>query len=606
MSSVRTGGGWRRAAAGLVGYVWPPLVVSGVATGITGWAAGGEWIPEVAELALVAAVGVWLGTSRLIPRERGTPWRRLQVAAGCLAPLLPTNLLFIDPASHLPPAAMTLALSLAVGGLLGTSSYVWALERFRRGSARLAALCAGPVVIWVLIAAFTVTYLGVSLSRWWLFRQGAQDMGIYHQALYNTLHGRFLSYSTDFRFAGTPLCRLGDHCEPLLLAFLPLYAVWATPVWLLVAQVLGLAWGAVPVARLARRWYSPSAGAVAAFVYLTFPGLDRALYSDFHVGVLALPLVLWGLYLGLERRYFASAIALVLAMAGKESIPGNVLMVGLYLAWRGERRYGLATCVGALVCFALAMGVVIPHFSPTGHSLYGGLLHDRHREALAWGQWAPVAAYLVKRVEYLLYLGGGVSELWLVSPVEFLLAAPDLLMAMAGGMPAMVTIGGHYHVMILTGFVLGGVRGLSHLRSALSARAGCRGADIRRALLIGFAGAAFTFALNSYSLLSTRPSEWLEWPTEEGRRQHRLLAAVPDEVPVLTNMGALAAYLGRRELLVLDTNAGEPAAVPRASLDRVRYLVLWVRDFPDQPTRAPAPPGLRLIGHAGELWVWEV
>lgn len=394
-------GGLLRTASGLQSFGLATAAGLGVACRTS----GGALVPDWWGIVLSGWLLGWAGSATLLsrsPEALATQARRL---ARVLSPL---GLWLVLP-FLLPAVKPRLLLDAwALGGCGAMAAALWVLPRCGEMPGALRRIVHWTGAVWVLTLLWGSVYFTATALHWWRFGQYSQDMAIYEQAMYNTLHGHFLAYSTDIRFPRTELHRFADHFEPIILGFLPLYALWRTPLWFLLAQAFVPATGAVPLARITAGWCrSPTAGLVMACLYLLFPGLHIALWHDFHPIVLAGALVLWGVHWGLQRRTALCVLMLVLAMACKENVPGTVATVGLYLAWRGQRRLGLGIAAGAVAWGLVAVLLVPRLFSPTSASFYSHLLTAP--AAAVAGSAGGTTAYLAHRLDYLTSVLGGVG-----------------------------------------------------------------------------------------------------------------------------------------------------------------------------------------------------
>ncbi len=595
-----------RALAGLPGLAEVALVAwAGV--GMAAHHCGGFVAEWWAGGALLAVAG-WLLAGWLCAGEPGQVQALLGRLAQCLGPL---GLLAVEPLALMAPASVSL------GGLVdcwawgitaGLAAWWWLDGGARRVPDRLDRVLGSTRVIWAMALLWGGGLAAGTILRWYTFGQSSQDMAIYEQAVYNTLHGRFLEYSLDIRFAGLPMARFADHFEPTLLLFVPLYALWQTPAWFLLAQALVPASGAVPVALLARRWYGPgAAGFVFAALYLCFPGLHSAIWFDFHLGVLAGALVLWGTYFAVERRWRPAMVMLVLALGCKESIPGTVAMLGVFLAWCGQPRRGLALTALAVVWGVVAIKVITPYYSPTHQSFYGHLLAERGPVLDA--AWPHAAAYCGRLIGYLVAIIGPVAAVCLLDPVGLLIAGPEVALNQLSGNPWMHVIMAWYHVMPAVGVLIGGIRGArwlsDRLARAVSATERSRREDVARSVLVGVAVAAGLFCYG-WSRVAVDPFRLLRWPGAEAREVNRLMAQVPDEAPVLAGDGGLASHLARRRLAVYRNAPGRLDDEVLRGYQAVQYVALRVRLTQVDAAAVEARYGLAEVGHVGDLWLWRV
>ncbi len=599
----------RDGAWQVVGYLWPAAVVVAVGFSFTAYSCG-AFLWSFALGAVPLTLAVWAAVVRLIPATRGSLSARMQLAAVCLSPLLLLGYRAFGLLAYLPSTLVPLSPALAVGGCVGLSAYFWGLERLRGFPEWLSKQSGGSVavsLVWLMSGVWFVALFAMTVRHWLNLDQLTQDMAIYEQALYNSWHGHFLEYTLDLRFPGIGFSRLGDHFEPIMLVFLPLYRVWASPVWLLLAQAAALALGAPAVARMTRQWYGSAFAALAfAFAYLMFPGFYAALISEFHAVVLAVPCLLWGVCFGLERRWTASAACLVLAMGCKESLPATVFLIGLYLAWRSDRRFGLAVSGVALVWLWVAVHVIIPHFSPTGSYLYTDMLAEPTRQALLAGDWSRVGWYLMKRCDHLLYLGGTVGELCFLAPATLALSGADIALQAVSGYVAFTLVMGHYQTTVCLGFILGGIKGLAWLRNRLATGSAERRRRVSQALVLGFAGMTVTFALHTSSPLSCFRWDWFRPPASDVREELRLLARVPEGAPVLTNSPAVASHLARRRLIILGDLSKHLTALTGPPGARVDFVALTSYSGGNDGLDPRIRRLLTLVGHSGDVWLWAV
>ena len=87
---------------------------------------------------------------------------------------------------------------------------------------------------------------------------------------------------------------------------------------------------------------------------------------DFHEVAFAVPLLAFSLSaLGAGRLRAALAWAAPLVLV-KEDLGLTLAVIGLLVAWRGERRLGLAAAIGGAAATFVEMTVVIPAISPAG------------------------------------------------------------------------------------------------------------------------------------------------------------------------------------------------------------------------------------------------
>ncbi len=275
-------------------------------------------------------------------------------------------------------------------------------------------------IVWLLILAFVVTFVTLSLGRHTALGSNGMDLGNVDQALWNTAHGDFLAFTN----MAPVRSRLALHVEPILLLFVPFYWIGlGGPQLLLVVQAIVVGLGALPLYWLAQdvlsgsRKYEvgsreggskdPTLGGscsllltpyysllliVFPLAYLLLPALEAAVMYDFHAVTLASTFLLFAFYFGLRRRPWLFSLFVLLTLACKEDMGLTVAMLGLFMivAWR-RWRWGAITALVGVAWFVIAVFLIQPRFSPTG----GNIQADRY----AWLGDTPLAiiSTLVRR-----------------------------------------------------------------------------------------------------------------------------------------------------------------------------------------------------------------
>ena len=190
------------------------------------------------------------------------------------------------------------------------------------------------------------------------------DLAVQDQAIWNSLSGRLLESSIT---ADTPTI-LGHHFSPLLLALVPVYAVWADVRALLIAQTVILAAAVIPI-----YWYARAqlgnclALAISASFFLS-PALQYVNLYDFHEIALAMPLLSFATLFLLRRHYVPFLVSISLALLAKEEIAIVIVGFGIFLfAYHRARVLGLLLAVSGAAAFFLLALYVIPHFYGGGY-----------------------------------------------------------------------------------------------------------------------------------------------------------------------------------------------------------------------------------------------
>jgi uncharacterized membrane protein len=217
---------------------------------------------------------------------------------------------------------------------------------YRRSPGRRSA----ALTLCLLTAAVAAGYAARSLIRYWRGHANAWDLGNFAQPLWRAAHGYGMTstwhdgrplwgdHGSFAFYLYTPLARLGDPSQALLVAQAVLVAAWI-PVVYLYARALRL-----------DRGLALALGCVAA----ASRPIENGAFFDFHPEC-ALPLLLLGVLLCHRREHRLGMLACALAAAASKDIAAlTVGMALLYLAVV-ERRLRKATALAGGLVAALAL-----------------------------------------------------------------------------------------------------------------------------------------------------------------------------------------------------------------------------------------------------------
>jgi alpha-glucosidase (family GH31 glycosyl hydrolase)/uncharacterized membrane protein len=310
---------------------------------------------------------------------------------------------------------------------------------------------------------------GLALTRHAAGGTHAEDLGFTDQVIWNFLRAQWFrtsiyqgaaDWNTEFDIAhiARPDSLLAFHVEPMLLLFVPAYALGGDARFLLGLQALCLALGAVPAYRLGVRWGGTRwTGAAIAAAYLLSPLGQWAVLSDFHTTSLAAPLLLFAFERWAAGHSRAFVQAALLAVTAREDVALVVAGLGLVAIAGGWRRTGLllAGC-GTWAC--VASFLIMRAYSGGSMPLagrYTGMQADPASVLESLGR--PIV------VEYAmtLWLGGG----WLawLSPLVLIPALPILALNLLSSSPWMAAGKAHYSVLVLPFLIAGAAGGLGRV-----------------------------------------------------------------------------------------------------------------------------------------------
>ena len=228
-------------------------------------------------------------------------------------------------------------------------------------------------VFCLMACTYFVVFSALSILRYQSFNIDGYDLSIFEQAVWNSLHGHILETSIlpDITLL------LSQRFSPILLAFVPLYAVWSSPIVLMVVQTLGIAVAAFPIYWFARSRVGHLLALAVASAYFLYPALQGANLFEFHEIVLAIPLFSLATFFMLRRTYAPMLVCLGLTLLVKEDMAFVVIAFGLYIFLVQRRiRLGLGLSLFGVVWAVLLLQYVIPYFNGaplgTGNYYYFG------------------------------------------------------------------------------------------------------------------------------------------------------------------------------------------------------------------------------------------
>lgn len=272
----------------------------------------------------------------------------------------------VGPFDFLREGGLILLLAVAgvaAGGLLSSpvGRKVWGrLGRWVR-------LLKPGTAVGLLVASYFGLWATLSYLRHASFHSHAYDLGILAQAMWNTINGRPFATTVMFEYTSN---LLAHHFAPILLLIAPLYALWPHPETLLVVQAAALALAIIPVYRIGRRLGGEPTGLALAAAYWLYPPVHYVNLFDFHEIALAVPLLAFALEAFLADRPRRGALFIGLALLTREEVAVVTAGVGLWLFFRGRRRWGLALVAVGTLWAALTIGWLEPALGGTGRYYY--------------------------------------------------------------------------------------------------------------------------------------------------------------------------------------------------------------------------------------------
>jgi uncharacterized membrane protein len=410
----------------------------------------------------------------------------------------------------------------------------------RAHMARALAADRGLLAVTAAAGVASALFAGLAVARHRAYGSMAMDFAFFDQIVWNSSRGRI--FETSF----VPYNFVGQHVEPVLLLFVPLYWLRATPEWLLVVQALAAGGAAVALYLLARaRLSRPWLAAVVAASFLLSPVLHGALAFDYHSEVLAPLLVFCGLALLVRGRERAGVALLLSTLLLKEDAALVLIGVALPLWFIGTRRAAVVCAVAGLAWVAIVVGLYMPwvrggesdleaRYAHLGSGV-SSILRAVVSEPVETARFAAGDNQRTAAVRQLVYQGG----IPLLAPVALLAAAPIALLQFLSSHDAQQALRLHYGIQVLPLITFATVEGLRRLerRSALGVRLA--------AITLGVGALVSMLLTSPYAPTGAYDASRYARPAHAASIE-RALAQIPDDAPVSAQSG-LAAHVSHRE-----------------------------------------------------------
>lgn len=453
-----------------------------------------------------------------------------------------------------------------------------------------------------MILLYIITFAHLALLRHASFNSSGFDLGIYDQVTWNTLHGRFLFYTTT----GQPLSHLSNHASPIMLLVAPLYLIHSGPETLLILQPLVIGLGGWPLFWLARQKLANDVAALSLLLgYLLFPTLQIVNLWDFHPPVLAVGLVMAAFYCLETHRRGWFLLLTILIMACKEHLPLMVAFMGLYTLFRHrDWQLGLTTIALAGAWFFSVMYWVIPAHSVSGDHIFIGYYADLGDSAgeivltaltrpdlVINNLWQPA------KLAYLFAIFTPFAYLPLLGLPVLLIGTPMFAINLLSANPAMHdATGAQYGADVAPWLAWASLYGLVTVRQMVQQSNWLQQRLSEQTVITGLSGLLIITALiwqlfRGYSPLALNPPHWTI--TDHDRLADRFIAQIPPDAP-LSAQGKLYPHLSNRliayqlpdvheaDYIFLDVTRGtwpiHPADLRSLTLDLLRSGEFGVLD----------------------------
>ena len=368
------------------------------------------------------------------------------------------------------------------------------------------------------------------------------DVGLYDQGLWLMSRG----HSPFVTLMGRNL--LGDHASLILILLIPLYWIVPGTMTLLVVQAIAVAAGAIPIYLLSKHLLDSGAMAFCtALLWLANPALNGGAMENFHPDSFLALFIPLCFYAAFTKKWKLFAAAVFLSLLVKEDVLLLMVPLGLFVAWKFDRRKGLLVAASSVAVTILGMFVMMRHLIgvPTRNGWripFGGVVGFLKE---IFTNPTNVAKYLWDddRPMYLLKMFAPFGALFALAPSVAMIAFPVLASNVVSTFWYQHQIEYHYSIVAVAPLVVATVLGVKKLgphwgRVGMAAAVSCT---------------AVTFVLWGIHPLSAHPRVALTAGAPVAQAGIDIIRDIPEDA-VISAYDPLTAHLGHRQQVYFFPN----------------------------------------------------
>lgn len=446
-------------------------------------------------------------------------------------------------------------------------------------------------LIWSLALVFFELYTWTSYAHWAAFEYRTFDLAYYVQAIWQLVHGRL-----DVSVEGVPL--LGNHVEPIVLLFAPIFFLVRHPLIFVIVQNAALA-AMGPVAfDIGRRLaLDRRAALLLAGALLITPAAGYIALHEFHPEALTAPLVLLIFHARLRGSLWAHWGWMIALLACKENM---ALLLAVYCAVHLvlERKRPMAELsawylwpfVLAVLWFFLCTKVITPALNPGNidylalYDRLGSSAGDILRNAITQPQRVIAAlSHSLTNGNLLWALLLPFLALPILKPRWLLIAAPILLQHLLSWRSSEWTIYFHYAAPLLPLFWIALAQAVAHVNHSSFVPVWVR-QSIPVAVLAGCMVAQFLLGPAGNVIATTK--SWISGAPERARKTAFLRQITPD-ASVLAPLPYLSHLAMREKLYSLHYVLKGLKTLSRSTYEPPPPTDLVLIDYDDSATFDP-------------------
>ncbi len=223
---------------------------------------------------------------------------------------------------------------------------------------------------------FFLLYSLLSITRHNNYNSFGFDLGLADQVVWQYSHFSLPITSIHF-YPFTSL--LTDHIELIYAPLGVFYWIWNDVRMLLLLQAAIFSFSGVPIYLLAKRKKLKTPIATAILLsYLSFYGVQNALWFDVHSAVFGAAFLSWFIYFLDKKKLLWATIFFILTIICKENLAMLTFSTSLVYWWITKQRAFLYYAFASLTYLFFIFGIYFPHLTERGYGYQNtnGILSD--------------------------------------------------------------------------------------------------------------------------------------------------------------------------------------------------------------------------------------
>jgi uncharacterized membrane protein len=223
---------------------------------------------------------------------------------------------------------------------------------------------------------FFIAYSTLSIVRHNHYQSFGFDLGINDQVVWEYSHFKPPVTTIDQPVFSS---KLFIHVELIYALLAPFYWLWSDPRMLLLLQAFAIVSSGIPIFLLAKKYkLKPSISYALLVSYLTFYGIQNALWFDAHSAPFGAAFLTWFIYFLDAENIVWSAVTFLLTIISKENLPAMTMLVSLVYLIKTRKLLSLSYVTLSIVYLGIIFGIYFPYFVPSGYRFAheGGLFSN--------------------------------------------------------------------------------------------------------------------------------------------------------------------------------------------------------------------------------------